>query len=66
MYGSHKKFLFSGPILPVSDDIRSFAGTSYPPIAKSNEGCPHILHSNKHKEIRDNELIFGKQSVYVT
>ena len=24
--------------IPFSDDIRSFAGTSYPPIAKSNEG----------------------------
>jgi hypothetical protein len=35
------EFLFPGPIPPVSDNIRSFAGTSYPPIAKSNEGCPH-------------------------
>ena len=25
---------------PVSNDIRSFAGTFYPPIAKSKEGCP--------------------------
>jgi hypothetical protein len=34
------EFLLPGPIHPVSDDIRSFAGTSYPPVAKSNEGCP--------------------------
>ena len=34
------EFLFFGPILPVSNNIRSFAGTSYLPIAKSNEGCP--------------------------
>ena len=33
------EFLFLGPIHPVSDDIRSFAGTSYLLIAKSNEGC---------------------------
>ena len=34
------EFQFPGLTHPVSDDIRSFAGTSYPPIAKSNEGCP--------------------------
>ena len=34
------EFQFPGLIHQVSDDIRSFAGTSYPPIAKSNEGCP--------------------------
>ena len=33
-------YFFWGPLPPVSDDIRSFCGTSYPPIAKSNEGCP--------------------------
>ena len=34
------EFIFSGPIPPVSDNIRSFAGNSFRPTAKSNERCP--------------------------
>ena len=36
----HIGLLFLGLLPPFSENIRSFAGTSYPPIAKSNEGCP--------------------------
>ena len=58
------EFLFLGPIPPVSDDIRSFTGTSNPPIVKSNEWCPlkapyvkkHFFPSNKHKVHSEAEL----------
>ena len=48
-----KKFLCYGELTqefifpPVSDHIRSFSGTSYPPIAKSNEGKGWVIFSKK-------------------